>query len=373
MGVAHRGMGRADSRIRMRGKLFMKKKLLSVLTAVLAVGMLTGCGSDSEETTVLKDMKVDKYVTVGEYKGLQVSVDPITVDETELNTLVDNVYFGNVTAENGGIVDRAVAVGDTVNIDYEGKKDGVAFSGGTAQGQSLIIGSGMFIDGFEDGLVGVMPGETVDLNLTFPENYGNEELNGQAVVFTVKVNFIVPQEKDDAVIAAIGIENVTNEEELRQYAYDYLYSNAEQSYNSKVQNAVMEAFMANCVFKDVPQALVEKYKQAASENIAMTAESYGMDADSFTTAIFGMDLESYLNTYCEETVKQDLAIQSVANKENLNISDEELDAMLLEQAQAYGLTTIEEYLGETSKEDYREYYLYDKILDYLVENAVVNE
>ena len=349
----------------------MKKKLLSVLTAVLAVGMLTGCGSD--ETTVLKDMKVDKYVNVGEYKGLQVSVSPIEVDETELSTLVDNVYFGNVTAENGGIVDRAVVVGDTVNIDYEGKKDGVAFDGGTAQSQSLTIGSGQFIDGFEDGLVGVMPGETVDLDLTFPENYGSADLAGQAVVFTVKVNFIMPEEKDDAVIASIGIEGVSNEEELRQYAYDYLYANAEQSYNNSVQNAVMDAFMSNCTFEEVPEAMVEKYMQASRDNITATAEGYGMDADSFTNVIYGMDMETFVNTYSEEAVKQDIALQAVANKENLNISDEELDAMLLEQAQAYGLSTIEEYIGETSKEDYREYYLYDKVLDFLVENAVVSE
>lgn len=354
----------------------MKKRLFCVLTALLAVGVLGGCGSKgngTEDTTVLKDMDVDKYVTVGEYKGLQVSVAPIEVDENELNTLVDNVYFGNVTAQNGGITDRAVEVGDTVNIDYEGKKDGVAFDGGTAQGQSLTIGSGQFIDGFEDGLVGVMPGETVDLDLTFPEGYHSADLAGKAVVFTVTVNFIMPEEKDDAVIAAIGIENVTNEEELRQYAYDYLYANAQQNYDSQVQNAVMDAFMANCTFNEVPAALVEKYAQASRENITATAANYGMDADTFTNSVYGISMETFIGTYSEEAVKQDIAMQSVANKENLNISDEELDAMLLEQAQYYGLATVEEFIGEASKEDYREYYLYDKVLAFLVENAVVNQ
>ena len=86
------------------------------------------------------------------------SVDTVEVDEDEWDTLVNNVYYGNITAENGGIMDRAVETGDTVNIDYEGKKDGVAFDGGTAQGYDLTIGSGNFIAGFEDGLIGVMPG-----------------------------------------------------------------------------------------------------------------------------------------------------------------------------------------------------------------------
>lgn len=163
----------------------MKKKTLGLLVAVLSVCMLAGCGAKDAgdgtgtstgagtESTALKDMDVDKYVTLGEYKGLEVSVDTVEVDEDEWDTLVNNVYYGNITAENGGIMDRAVETGDTVNIDYEGKKDGVAFDGGTAQGYDLTIGSGSFIAGFEDGLIGVMPGEIVDLDLTFPENYGN--------------------------------------------------------------------------------------------------------------------------------------------------------------------------------------------------------
>lgn len=349
----------------------MKKKLVSVLTAILAVGLLSGCGA--KNSTVLKDMEVDKYVTVGDYKGLQISVAPAKVDETTLAAEVNSIYMNYVTADNGGITDRAVEVGDTVNIDYEGKKDGVAFDGGTAASQSLTIGSGQFIDGFEDGLVGVMPGETVDLNLTFPEAYGNADLAGQAVVFTVTVNFILPTELDDAVVAAMGIAEVTNVEELQQYAYDYLYAEAEYYREAEVQNAVMDAFMKNCTFKEVPEALVEKYENASRENITATAAGYGVDADTFTNLVYQMDMETFISTYSSEAVKQDIAIQWVANNENLNISDEELDTMLLEQAQSYGLSTIEEFIGEASKEDYREYFLYDKVLGFLVENAVVSE
>jgi len=225
----------------------MKKKTLGLLAAILSVCMLAGCGAKDTgdgtgtstgtgtESTALKDMDVDKYVTLGEYKGLAASVDTVEVDEDEWDTLVNNVYYENITAENGGIMDRAVETGDTVNIDYEGKKDDVAFDGGTAQGYDLTIGSGSFIAGFEDGLIGVMPGETVDLDLTFPENYGNSDLAGQAVVFTVTVNYIQPAqdgEFSDEIISNFGIDGVTNEEELRQYAYDYLNENAQQNYET---------------------------------------------------------------------------------------------------------------------------------------------
>ena len=364
----------------------MKKKTLGLLAAVLSVCMLAGCGAKDTgdgtgtstgagtESTALKDMDVDKYVTLGEYTGLEVSVDTVEVDEDEWDTLVNNVYYGNITAENGGIMDRAVETGDTVNIDYEGKKDGVAFDGGTAQGYDLTIGSGSFIAGFEDGLIDVMPGETVDLDLTFPENYGNSDLAGQAVVFTVTVNYIQPAqdgEFSDEVISNFGIDGVTNEEELRQYAYDYLNENAQQNYETNVQQAVMDAFMANNTFASVPEALVQKYSDAAESSITSMASAYGVDADTFTQYNYGQDLATFLSTYAEQTAKQDIALQAVANKENLNISDEELDQMLQDRATAAGYDTIEEYIGETSREDYREYFLYDKVLDYLVENAQI--
>lgn len=368
------------------GSIRMKKKILGFLAAVLSMCMLAGCGAKDTgdgtdaatgagaESTALKDMDVDKYVILGEYKGLEVSVDTVEVDEDEWDSLVNNVYYENITAENGGIMDRAVETGDTVNIDYEGKKDGVAFDGGTAQGYDLTIGSGNFIAGFEDGLIGVMPGETVDLDLTFPENYGNSDLAGQAVVFTVTVNYIQPAqdgEFSDEVISNFGIDGVTNEEELRQYAYDYLNENAQQNYETNVQQAVMDAFMANNTFTSVPEALVQKYSDAAESSITSMASAYGVDGDTFTQYYYGQDLASFLATYSEEAAKQDIALQAVANRENLNISDEELDQILLDRATAAGYDTIEEYIGETSKEDYREYFLYDKVTDYLVENAKI--
>lgn len=182
-------------------------KIGKMAAALGLAALLTGCGSDGD--VPLNQMKVEKYVTLGDYQNLSVTVDAAAVDDTELAALVNSVYVDNVTAENGGIVDRAVETGDTVIIDYEGKKDGVAFEGGTAQEASLTIGSGRFIDGFEDGLIGVKPGETVDLNLTFPESYGNAELAGQPVVFTVTVHFIrpaevAPEDMEDAVVASMG-------------------------------------------------------------------------------------------------------------------------------------------------------------------------
>lgn len=369
----------------------MKKKMLGImLTALLSAGMLAGCGNpgNSDEvgssasdsmpggtgSTFLKDIDVEQYVTLGEYKGLSVTVEPVSVDDEELKTLMNNVYNGNITAENGGITDRAVETGDTVNIDYEGKKDGVAFEGGTAQGASLTIGSGRFIDGFEDGLVGVMPGETVDLELSFPAEFQNADLAGQAVVFTVTVNYIMPsaEQMDDEVIAGIGIEGVTNAAEFEQYVYDYLQAEGEYNYDNTVRNSVLEALMQVSTFaEELPEALLAEYEQSTRASIEAEAANYGVDADTYTSYYYGVGYEEFITTYCPESVKQMMALQAIANTENLNLSDEELEETLQGYATESGYATVDEFLGETSREDYREYLMSNQVLDFLVENAVI--
>lgn len=349
----------------------MKNKLTIILAVLAAMAMLAGCGQ-AKDTTALKDMKVEEYVTLGEYKGLEVTVPAPAVDETELEDTMMQTFIDYFPAEMG-VTDRGIVEGDTANIDYVGKKNDVAFEGGTAAGSNLTIGSDSFIDGFEDGLVGVKAGETVDLNLTFPENYRNADLAGAEVVFTVTVNYIIPAERKDEAIAALGFEGVTNEEEFRQFAYDYLYDAAEENRLAEVQNAVVEAFLANCSFSKIPEDMIKEYKGTIEANIKKTASAYGVDGDTFTSVFYGMDLETFVNTHAENNAKQNIAMQAVANKEGLNMSDEDLDAQLLAEAQAAGVATIEEYIGDASKEDFREYFMYVDVLTLLVDNAVVSE
>ena len=216
----------------------MKRGIRGLLLFVLTIVMLTACGSNKAESnetdptskeSVAVDVNVplsrlegEKRVTLGDYKNLQIEVAAATVKEEDLIAFMSQVYIGSLTEELGGIKDRAVAEGDTVIMDYEGKKDGVAFEGGTAKGADLVIGSGAFIPGFEDGLVGVMPGATVDLNLTFPEAYHSTDLAGQAVVFTVTVHYILPSEvkeseMKDEVIQTMGINDVNTVEEFKEF------------------------------------------------------------------------------------------------------------------------------------------------------------
>lgn len=346
----------------------MRKKMFGAVALLSAAAILGGCGAEKE--LPLYQMDVDKYVTLGDYNNLEVSAEDYGVDEDEWRDWLTSVY-ANYATEELAAVDRAVEEGDTVNIDYEGKLDGVAFDGGTDQGAALTIGSGQFIDGFEEGLIGVMPGETVDLNLTFPESYGNADLAGKETVFTVTVNYVIPgneEEMRDEVVQTMGLEslNVTTVAQLKDYLYELLEEDAQDEMESELLNSLV----AKSVFQELPSYMVDSYKTILTRNVEYSAEQYGIAADTYTTYFYGMTCEEYVDTYVEDMVRQDIALQAVANREGLAVDDEELEASLQSYADQGGYSSIEEFLGDYSREEYRNYFMNEKVLDYLRENQI---
>ena len=349
----------------------MKKKIYGVATALLTMAVLGGCGA-AEAEKPLYQMDVDKYVTLGDYRSLNITVEPYEVDEEEWKDWLASVYAGYAT-ENVGTVERAVQEGDTANIDYEGKLDDVAFEGGTDQNCNLTIGSGLFIDGFEEGLIGVMPGETTDLNLTFPEGYDNADLAGKEVVFTVKVNYVIPgneEDMQDAVVQTMGLEseNVTTVAELKQYLYELLEEDAKYYYESDVQDQLLDELVAQCVFEELPEYMVESYRTIMTRNVESSAEQYGVTSDAYTSYYYGMTCEQFVNTYVEDMVRQDIALQAIANREGLTVEDEELDKTLQDYAEQGGFGSVEELMGEIGREEYRNYFMNEKVIDFLLEN-----
>ncbi len=349
----------------------MKKRICAIMSAILMTCVLSGCGG-SKDDSYLKDIKVEDYVTLGEYKGIEFDIDRLVVTQQDVDSLVTSIYSSVIT-EDLGLKDRAVETGDTVNIDYEGKKDGVAFAGGTATGSILTIGSNQFIPGFEDGLIGVMPGETVDLDITFPELYQSAELAGQPVVFTVKVNFIIPEEKDPEIVASLGIQDVVDGASLIAYAENYINDYAENIFQSNKENVVLSTFIDSCVFKNFPKKFIEKYRDIAVTVVNSAATSVGVTAEEYIKEYYDMELENFLDEYALEALKQNAAMQAVANIENLNVTDEELDQKLSEYAVLSGNMTVEEYLGDNSKEDFREDMMFEKVFQFILDSAIEAE
>lgn len=376
----------------------MKKKLALLLAGMMVFSMLGGCGKEEEnagdiqsgqetegvqesketvESVNLIDVKVEDYVTMGEYKNLEMSFDAKeTFTQEDVEQLALSVYNGYVTAEAGGVKDRAAVLGDTVNIDYEGKQDGVAFSGGTAQNQQLTLGSDSFIDGFEDGLVGVTPGETVDLNLKFPETYSNNpDMAGAEVVFTVTVNFIYPTEASqmtDAVVASMENQYFGTVQELEDYCREYLEYNVNDVYVSGKQNAALNALLSVAEIADAPEGLVQNYYDSIYASLSSQAASYGFDIETFCVYFVGTDADTYVTAYAKESAKQSMAVQYVANAENLNVSDEELEQCIKTFAEE-NKVTAEEVRASDDEEMLREYFMFTKVLEFLVENGNVTE
>lgn len=353
----------------------MKKKIAAIFACILAISTLAGCGEKDE--TVLQNIKVSKYISFSQpYTGLELTLEALEeVTEEDVEWLALNAYANVVTAEYG-ITDHAVADGDTVNIDYAGTEDGVAFDGGTAEGQSLTIGSDSFIDGFEDGLIGVMPGETVELNLTFPESYYNTEMAGKEVVFTVTVNYIYPAgigEMQDAAVSELTGGEFTTVDAFLAYCREYLEFSAEYSYTTARENEVIAALEAIVICEKTPEALVERYAENVRESLTEQAAQYGVDMDTYCTYYYQTDAETYIANMAQASAKQAMMFQHIANEEGLNVTDEELEVSLQQFADENGVDSVETLLQTTDREEFREYFMFEKVVEYIIANGNVTE
>ena len=348
----------------------MKKIAVFLLSALMVAGTFTACSASDEAAQI----PVEQYVTLGAYKGVEVVVEKLAASQEEIESYAFQIYSSSVTADNGGIKDRAVEIGDTANIDYVGKKDGVAFDGGTASGYNLGIGSGSFIDGFEDGLVGVKPGETVDLNLTFPEGYQAEDLAGQEVVFTVTVNYILPAEPadmEDAVVAGFSNEAYTNVAELNSYAANLLEEENTAAWETEGEYAVLNTIISNATFNEIPQERLEEARTSIDATLNMYASYYGLDTATFCLYAYGMEKEAFVEAQAENYAKELLVYQAIANAENLNVSDKELKEKLEQYAEEAGAENVEAYLGESTEEDFRVSLMVEKVYNFIQDNAVI--
>lgn len=384
----------------------MKKIMMAVTAVSLSALMLAGCGknagtqestasaeSAAEESSAaaetetqkeypqeayMDNLNVSDYVEPGDYLGIEVSVEAPYVEDAQVDSYIENVRNNNKIKNE--VTNRAVKDGDVTDISYVGKKDGVAFDGGTADNYELTIGSGNFIDGFEDGVIGMKTGETKDLNLTFPETYQNADLAGAEVVFTVTLNKIYEEELpelNDEFVTGLGVEDVATVEEYRQYVYDNLFKTAQAQHDMEVESAVLKVVRGNAKIKSIPEAMTERYYDRLVSNLTYQASMYGFDLATFMQYGYGMTTEQYeeeMKVSAQEAAEQVMVLQAIAEKEGMTISDEDMEADIEAKAGNYGYESADAYkeaLGSEIK-GYREYMMTEKVTAYLVENAKVH-
>ena len=314
-------------------------------------------------------------VTLGEYKGVSVKKETTLVTDAEVDAKIEEERAKQgVEAEVEG---RAVVEGDTVNLDYSGSVDGVAFAGGTAEGQTLKIGSHSFIPGFEEQMVGMNIGEEKDLNVTFPEQYHSEELAGKAAVFHVKVNAItetqLPALDDDFA------KDISEFDTFAEYKADIrakLEAAAAERDNNVFTNDVLGKVMENATV-EIPEAMIERQIDSMMRDFEYRLMGNGLKLDDFLKYT-GSDMKTFRENYrgqAEKSVKAHLVLEEIEKVEAIDATEEQIDKQLAAFAAQTG-KTVEEFKASLSESDVA-YFKADAIRDncvkFLVDNAKVEE
>ena len=291
-------------------------------------------------------------VTLGEYKGLEVAVDPVEVTDEEINREIDRERENNSRMID--VDDRPVQDGDIVKLNYEGTVDGVPFEGGKADDYPLTIGSGSFIPGFEEQLIGAAIGEDKNIVVTFPENYHAADLAGKEAVFACKINSI--QKKELPELDDEFAQDVSEFDTLEEYKQSIVKRLTEQKENAakrEKENAVVDQIVANAAM-DIPDAMIEEQAYRMMDEFAGRIQAQGISMDQYMT-LTGMDRSKLLEQMKPEALKRiqnSLVLEAVAKAENIEITDEKLGEEIAKMAETYKMEAekLSELMSDEEKE-----------------------
>ena len=337
---------------------------------VKAVGRPSLTGMDiSDEGIVTLTLTTDVYpeVSLGQYKGLEVEKAEATVSEAQVQAELDRMAQNVASTES---VERAAEMGDTANIDFEGFDNGVPFQGGKGEGHDLVLGSGSFVPGFEEQIVGMNIGEEKDIDITFPEDY-HAELAGKAVVFHVKLNKLsvtnVPALDDEF---AKDVSEFDTLEELKADIHAKALAEAEKQIASTFEQAVVDKAAENATV-DMPNALVEEELDNQMERFAYQLQMSGYSVEQYAK-MMGGDMSTMRNAFrpvAEKQAKTNVTLAKIAEVEEIQVSDEEIEAELASLAEQYQLA-VEKVKEMVPVEEIKTSLQTRKTVKLMVESAV---
>jgi len=363
------------------------KTLKTILTGILIAALSlvsAGCygrpkttdgfspSSGLRDNGFFEGIKALNYVDLCDYVGIPVPNDVYEVSEESIKAELDSVLAGFITTKQ--VTDRAVADGDTVNIDYVGRVNGIAFDGGSTNGEGtdVTIGVTQYVDDFLEQLIGHTPGESFDVEVTFPEDYHKEDLQGKDAVFAVTINHIVekiyPELTDkfvkDNLSETYGWKTVA---EMNKAIEDNLRKTAMGEF---VQNYVVE----NCVVSDVPEKILEYQRGSLVYHYRRYADAYGMTLEGFLAEYMGIpSVDELLKTAAEDTMeaaKFYLIIQAIAEDARISASAKDVADYYTKQV---GLEQYTEYAQSYGMPYLKMVTLSRKVIEYLVDKAVIQD
>lgn len=367
----------------------MKKRNLVKTGLALAAAMvvMTGCGNNTAETTAAEttaaettaaeettaretksaeELEDEASISLAEYKGLARTIEKKEITDADVEAELEyltSLYPAEVTG-------RPAQLGDVANIDYVGYDGDEAFEGGTASGYDLELGGGKFIDGFEDGIVGMNIGEERDLNLKFPEEYHSEDLAGKEVVFHVTLNSLSnadETEVDDALAKRILNDETATLEILRANVYEDLVLEAESNYYMNAGAELLTYLLENSEITVDPDA-AEEQRYTMEQTYKAQAEMYGLEYEDFLNYFFGMTPED-MESYASEILKQEMVIDEIVRLENLKITDEQKELL----AKMNGFTDAAEMIELYGEEGCERVFNIAAANYFLLDNSVLTE
>lgn len=393
----------------------MKKNLIALIAGAAALCMMTaGCGSQSTETTTataaatqaaaaattaaaaaaqeeeqawkkddtsyLSGITASDYVELpDDYKHQSVEVaKPDDPTDEEVEQRIQAVLQSNGALEE---VDRKVEEGDTVNIDYVGKIDGEEFAGGSGS-YDLLIGSGAFIEGFEDGLIGAKKGETLDLNLKFPDDYPSEDVAGKDVVFTVTVNKISEYALSDDFVKSLNLTNdfgqaVTDVDTFREYIRSNMIEENEGTYTWLIKHEIDNNLLETVTFKqDIPASMLESYYFQYQNYLSNAASSNYMDLATFMQKQYGATADNYdtmIRDFAKQGAQLGLIYQAIADERELNPTEEEIRTAIAEYVKTDTTGATADDLDRYIQEYIRDELLSNRVRNWLYEHCEVSE
>ncbi len=330
---------------------------------------------EGKEVLFTAEVYVYPEVTLGQYENLEVEIEPETVNDAAVDARIEQVRAEHSRTEE--VLDRPVENGDTVKLDYAGTVDGVAFDGGTAEDQTLTIGSNSFIPGFEEQMVGMCVAEEKDLHVTFPEQYHAKELAGKDAVFHVKVNSIskteLPELDDEF---AADVSDYSTFAEYRESVRKELEEQAEKNNRVAAENAVVEKAVENAEV-DIPKAMEDRQLAALIREQDMQMRYQGYTLDDFLKYL-GQTREQFAENYRGEArrrLKVQLVIEAVQKAAGIEADEEAIEKQTAEQAERLGreLADFKSSLTDSQKEALKDAAAVQKTVDLMMASAKVTE
>lgn len=364
----------------------MKKKLcIAVLAMCMAAGAVGCSGTNSNDSSSgssaeaggkgsqIVDVNVADYVELGDYKGIELTKESSDVTDEQVEATIESEL--QTKAQTLG-ADETAELGDIVNIDYVGTIDGEEFDGGSTDGQGtdLELGSGSYIEGFEDQLVGAKTGETREVNVTFPEDYGSEELANKAAVFTVTVNSVKrPAELTDEWVA----ENTDMKtvDEYRQSVVDSLQQSAEDGAVLTMKNTAWNEVISGSTVNEYPEDLLEEEIDLVKSEMETSYESAGLELSDFLEQM-GMTEEDY-DTQCTELAQTRLQMilvaQAIIDQEGLSLDNEAYDDLRQDVVSSYGAEDEDTVVDQIGEKRFNQVFGVEVAKQFIYDNAKIDD